>query len=106
MIALPFNAKMTDDLVGMIRGLAAKEQSTMEPDRVTEIQWSDAESTRRSDKSGWVLGSAPRTSVRKEDLFTVDSICLYVRRQDRERLSGRVLDWDRSIGLVAREEKG
>ena len=102
MLELPFHAKMTDKLAGMIRGIAAREQRE-DPDILPSIVWESFETGPRAGTSNWMLQSFSRKFMRPEDILTVGDISFHLPADERHRLTGRVLDWSEKEGLITHE---
>ena len=103
MIKLPFQAKMTDRLAAMLRGITVREQRE-DPDVLPSIVWECSETGPRAGVSNWVLQSFSRRFMRPKDIVTVGGLSFHLPDRERHRLASRVLDWSESEGLVANEE--
>ncbi|MEA3188667.1 MAG: hypothetical protein QOD99_2497 [Chthoniobacter sp.] len=103
MLDLPFQAKMTDRLAAMLRGIAGREQRA-DPDVLPSIVWEHFTTGPRTGTWNWMLQSFSRKFMRSEDVLNVSDISFHLPCDDRHRLTGCVLDWREPDGLIAYED--
>lgn len=53
----------------------------------------------------WTIYFVSKTIVSSEDVFTVDGFPIYIRTGDRDRLQGKVVDFERNSLVVTEESK-
>ena len=96
---LPFGAKFTDALLEHLRLLTAACHRD-EPEMLPSLSWCAYKAGPRAGTWNWALHFFSRRYMKPNDIFTVEDISVHIEADDRQRLGGRVLDWQPGIGVV------
>jgi len=96
---LPFGTSLTDSLLQVIR--AGDDTCYREtPHLRMSLMWVKAKKGNEPWTMKWGLFAVERKHMQRDDIFRVDGITLHIDETARMRSVGKVLDWQKGVGVI------
>src|SRR5262249_5373422 len=92
---LPFGARITNDLLDVLRDAEARIPSK-HPDFIVCLGWH----TTFPEGEHWGISAFSRSYMRDQDVFTVEGVHFAVAPHDQSRADGSILDYRNGAGVV------